>query len=68
MELRKLSEKWQKVVEQMVSTLFNKGLGENKKCVFYFYLKTEGNIWPTQHLRKVTLSRGSLSPPPDFLI
>ena len=27
--------------------LFNKALGENEKCV-YFYLKTEGTFWPTQ--------------------
>ena len=26
--------------------LFNKVLGENEKCVFYFYLKTEGTFWP----------------------
>ena len=25
----------------MVNTLFNKILGENEKCVFYFYLKTK---------------------------
>ena len=24
-----------------MNTLFNKVLGENEKCVFYFYLKTE---------------------------
>ena len=38
----KLPEKWQKVLEQKGETLFNKVLGENEKCVFYFYLKTEG--------------------------
>ena len=32
-----------------MNTLFNKVLGENEKCVFYFYLKTEGNFWPTQY-------------------
>ena len=30
--------------------LFNKVLGENEKCAFYFYLKTEGTFWPTQYL------------------
>ena len=25
-----------------MNTLFNKVLGENEKCVFHFYLKTEG--------------------------
>ena len=35
----KLPEKWQKIVEQMVNTLFNKVLDENEKCAFYFYLK-----------------------------
>ena len=30
--------------------LFNKVLGENEKCVFYFYLKTEGTFWPTQYI------------------
>ena len=44
----KLPEKWQKVVNKRVNTLFNKVLGENEKCVFYFYLKTEGTFWPTQ--------------------
>ena len=38
--ITKLPEKWQKVVEKGES-LFNKVLGENEKCVFYFYLKTE---------------------------
>ena len=37
-----------KVVEQMVSTLFSKVLGEDEKCVFYFYFKTKGTFWPTQ--------------------
>ena len=37
-----LPEKLQKVMEQTVNTLFNKALGENEKCVFYFYLKTKG--------------------------
>ena len=52
----KLPEKWQKVVEKRENTLFNKVLGENQKCVFYFYLKTKGTpfllvVWPevTQH-------------------
>ena len=31
----------------MVNTLFNKVLSENEKCVFYFYLKTEGTFWRT---------------------
>ena len=29
--------------------LFNKVLGENEKCVFYFYLITEGTFWPNQY-------------------
>ena len=29
--------------------LFSKVRGENEKCVFYFYLKTEGTFWPTQY-------------------
>ena len=41
--IMKLPEKWQKVVEQRVNTLFNQVLGENEKCVFYFYLKNGGN-------------------------
>ena len=46
----KLPEKWQKVVEQKGEyvVVYNKVLGENEKCVFYFYLKTEGIFWPTQ--------------------
>ena len=35
--IMKLPEKWQKVVGQRVNMLFNKVLGENEKCVFYFY-------------------------------
>ena len=31
-----------------MNTLFNNVLGENEKCVFYFYLKTKGTSWPTQ--------------------
>ena len=27
-----------------MNTLFNKLLGENEKCVFYFYLKTEADF------------------------
>ena len=34
----------------MMNTLFNKGLGENQKCVLYFYLKTKGIFWPTQYI------------------
>ena len=34
----------------MMNTLFNKVLGENEKCVFYVYLKTEDTFWPTQYL------------------
>ena len=30
----KLPEKWQKLWNKMVNTLFNKVLGENEKCVF----------------------------------
>ena len=33
--------------------LFNKVLGENEKCVFYFYLKTEGTFWPTQYINYI---------------
>ena len=35
--------------KKMVNTLFNEVPGENKNCVFYFYLKTEGIFWPTQY-------------------
>ena len=35
---------WNKTVD----TLFNKVLGKSEKCVFYFYLKTEGTLYPTQ--------------------
>ena len=35
---------WNKPTQNM---LFNKVLGENEKCVFHFYLKTEGTFWPT---------------------
>ena len=34
----------------MVNMFFNKVLGENEKCVFYFYFKTEGTFWPTQYI------------------
>ena len=44
----KLPEKWQKVVEQNGDTL--KVLGENEKCAFNFYFKTEGRFWPTQYM------------------
>ena len=44
----KLSGKWQKLGEKMVNTLFNKVLGKSEKCAFYFYLKTEGTLYPTQ--------------------
>ena len=38
--IMKLPEKWHKVVEQKGEYfLFNKVLGENEKCVLYFYLK-----------------------------
>ena len=43
--IMKLPEKWQKIVEKndsttiLVNMLFNKVLGKNEKCVFYFYLK-----------------------------
>ena len=46
--IMKLPEKWQKVVEK--SGEYNKVLGENEKCVFYYYLKTEDTFWPTQYL------------------
>ena len=29
--------------------LFNKVIGEDEKCVFYFYLKTKQTFWPTQY-------------------
>ena len=28
--------------------LFNQVIGENEKCVLYFYSKAEGISWPTQ--------------------
>ena len=51
----KLSEKWQKVVEQNGEYVFNKVLAENEKCVFYFYFKIEGTFWPAQYIMPVTL-------------
>ena len=30
----------------MVNMLFNEVLGENEKCIFYFYLKTQGTFSP----------------------
>ena len=38
------------VVEERMNTLFSKVLGENEKCAFCFYLKTEGTFWPTQKI------------------
>ena len=34
--------------------LFNKVLGENEKCFFYFYLKTEGTFWPAQYFTSLS--------------
>ena len=48
--IMKLPEKWQKVVEQKGAYVVHKVLGENEKCVFYFYLKTKGTFWPTQYI------------------
>ena len=33
-----------------MNTLFNKVLGENEKCVFYFYLKAKGTFSPTEYI------------------
>ena len=30
---------WAKTFVRLMNTLFNKVLGENEKCAFYFYLK-----------------------------
>ena len=30
-----------------MNTFFKKDLGENEKCVFYFYLKIKQTFWPT---------------------
>ena len=38
----------------MENILFNKVLGENENCVFYFYLKTKGNFWPTQYMNNLS--------------
>ena len=54
----KLPEKWQKVVEKRVNTLFNKVLSENKKCFFYFYLKSKGTFWPMQYFMSVLVHSG----------
>ena len=35
-----------------MNTLFSKVLGENEKCVFYFYLKIKGTFWPAQSLEE----------------
>ena len=48
--IMKLPEKWQEVVEQNGEYIVNNVLTENEKRVFYFYLKTEGNSWPTQYI------------------
>ena len=45
--IMKLPEKWQKLGEKMVNALFNKVLGESEKWIIYFYLKTEGTLYPT---------------------
>ena len=37
----KLREKLQKVGEQMVNMLFNKVLGENERCLFFFLTSTK---------------------------
>ena len=45
--------------------LFNKVLGENEKCVFYFYLKTEGTFWLIQYQLSflgILLGRGKEEP------
>ena len=53
--IMKLPEKWQKIAEKndsttiLVNMLFNKVVGKNEKCVFYFYLKTEETFWPSQY-------------------
>ena len=39
----------------MANTLFNKVLGENEKCVFYFYLKTKGTFWPNIQRNQINL-------------
>ena len=46
-ELRSCLKNGRRQWNKRVNTLFNKVLGENEKCVFYFYLKTEGTFWPT---------------------
>ena len=40
----KQPEKWQKIVEQNVNTLFNNVLGETDKYVFYVYLNIKGTF------------------------
>ena len=39
----------------LVNRLFNKVLGENEKCVFYFYLKTKGTVRPIQCLHLLAM-------------
>ena len=46
----KLSEEWQKGVEQKVKQLFSKVLGGNEKYVYYIYIKTKRTFWLTQYL------------------
>ena len=41
MELRSCLKSGRKQWNKMMTTLFNKVLGENKKCIFYFYLETK---------------------------
>ena len=40
-----------------MNTLFDKVVGENEKCVFYFYLKTEGTFWRTQYITEKSTFR-----------
>ena len=45
----KQPEKWQKIVEQKVNTLFNKVLGKNEKICLLFLLKHQRNFGDFSH-------------------
>ena len=55
MKLWSCLENDRKYWNKMVNMLFNKVLGKNEKCVFYFYLKIKGNIWLIKYKRMGTL-------------
>ena len=57
MELWSCLKNGRRYWNKRVNSVFNIILGENEKCVFYFYLKTEGTFWPTQYLSILNIHR-----------